>query len=392
MKLHTPLGFALLLYAYILPPPAAAQSPQEPEPARFSLMVRTSPADAPSFYPLGDKEGAGSSAVIGGLRKLPSARLLGGAPVDTLALNFFRQGEAARVTVYVHRGGESARESIRVAELFVGAGRAYAVTQLTAYGVEPLVLSVVRRAGVELKPPRVENRTTAVEVAEVKVHPEVPSFELVLRNVSEKELRALEIEEYRGWQRKGPPPMYDWKAASPVKPGGTLRVTLELGWNSKAGAGGHAVEPPDRVVIGAALFKDGSHEGNSLFAARAEAFREGRRVQLGRVLGLLRETAELPGVEAAAAARELAARVALLECVAEWADVTEFAGRYALARGEELDRIKSQMEEGMRWQRSAVHYEQTSFAARDSGTPYPRAAGGWLKALLEKYERLLPGV
>ncbi|HEX6184665.1 MAG TPA: hypothetical protein VFZ44_12345 [Pyrinomonadaceae bacterium] len=386
VKLFLNLGRALAACLLASLTAAAQEQPR----VRLSLRVVVFAGAAPTFYPLPDKDKAGSGAVIGNLRKLPSARLMGGLPVDSVTLNFSREMGGARVAVFAHRGSEQARESIKVAEQVVGEGREYAVTQLAAYGVEPLSFSVVRRADVELTPPRVDSRARSVEVAEIKVHPEVPSFALVLRNASDKDLRAVEIEEYRGWMRKGPPPAYDWRFAAPVKPGKTWTVTLEFGWNGKASAEGHTVEPPDSVVIRSALFTDGSYEGDSQFAARAEAFREGRRVQLGRVLELMRELEGWP--DGQAATRELMARIQMLECVAEWTAVTEFAGRYGAARGEELDRIKSQMEAGMSSQRGAALGMLNTFITRAPAASDPGAARQWLNALREQYEKSLPSL
>ena len=81
-----------------------------------------------------------------------------------------------------------------------------------------------------------------------------------------------------------------------------------------------------------------------------------------------------------------------MTCVAEWPAVTEFAERYGAARGEELDRIKTQMEAGMRLQRGAALVELNTFVAQGLDAPDPGVAQKWLKALREKYEKLLPGV
>ncbi len=385
MRLRPQTAFALaacLLAAHA----AAAQAPQREPPVRLSLKVVFGARGAPTFYPLPDEDKKGSGAVFG-VGGLSSARLLGGPPVDTLSLGFAREGDGARVTVYVHRGSEAGRESLKVAECFVGEGQGYTLSQLASYGVEPVSLSVVRRVEVELAPPRVENRTKAVEVSEVKVHPEAPSFELVLRNASDKDVRAVELEEYRGMERKGPPPMYNWRDAPPLKPGKTFSVTLEFGWNGKATAEGHAVEPPDRVNIRSVLFTDGTYEGGSLFAAHAEAFREGRRVQLKRVLGMFGESGEAPADYAFI--QGLVTRVEMLDAAADWPAVNEFAGRYNLTNGQELERLKREIEEGMRRQREIVLGDLNNFLRQASSTSDPAAAQRWLKTMREAGEKLL---
>src|SRR5687768_11876495 len=347
-------------------------------------------AVAPTSYPLADKDKASSAAIIRDFRMLPRAWPSGGAPVDTVVLTFSREGPGARVKVYAHGGSEHARQSLLVAELTVAEGQEFSVTQLAAYGVEPLTLSVVRRAEVELVPPRVESKAPSVEVGEIKVRPEVPSFEPVLRDASRKEWMAVALEDYRNSRPQGAPPSYDWRMGAAVEPGRTLSVTLEFGWSHKLTAEGHAVEPTDRVVIRSALFADGSYEGESGFAARAEALRVGRRAQLSRALELLRAAAESGGDHASV--RELASRVGALECEAEWTQVSELAGRYGLFHGDELEKLKAQIEAGMKLQRATVLAELNAYVARVAPATDPAVTRAWLKALAVRYEKLLPGV
>ena len=100
---------------------AAAQTPQGEPPVKLSLSVVIGALSAPTFYPLHDEDKKGTGAVIG-FGQLPTARLLSGPPVDTVVLNFARQGNGAQVTVYAHRGSEANRESLKVAECIVGEG------------------------------------------------------------------------------------------------------------------------------------------------------------------------------------------------------------------------------------------------------------------------------
>jgi hypothetical protein len=363
----------------------AAQEPQAAPLSKLSLKVVVGHG-RPTFYPLPDKNKQGAGGLFGA-GQLPSARLLSGPPVDTVQLAFAREGSGARITVYAHRGSGESRESLKVAECFVSERQEYTVTQLAAYGVEPLTLSVVGRVEVELVPPRVDSRLQAVEVSEVKIHAEAPSFELVLRNVSDKEVRAIEIEEYRGMMSKGPPPMYDWRRTLPVKPGKTFSVTLEFGWNGKETPEGHAVEPPDRVQLKSVLFTDGSYEGDSRFAARAEALREGRKVQLKRVLELLRGLEETPADYASV--QGLAQQVEMLDSTFEWPAVSAFAERYRVLYGDELERLKGLIESGMKSQRGIMLNEVNLFLKQTSPASDPAVIQRWLRTMREGYEKAL---
>ena len=368
---------------------ANAQSPQTEPPVKLSAKVAIGAHGVPSFYPLPDADGKEAGASYG-VRPLASAGVLSGPPVDTVTVRFVRQGSRARAAVYAHRGGGEKRENLKVAECLLGEWQECEATGLAAYGVEPFRLSVVRRVEVKLTPPRFDSRLQAVEVSEIKVHPEVPSFELVLRNASEKEIRAVEIEEYRGWMPKGAPPMYDWKRTAPVKPGKTFSVTLEFGWNGKETPEGHAVEPPDRVHLKSVLFTDGTYEGSSLFAARAEALREGRRAQLKRVLEMIGELGE--GFPDYSFVRGLVSRVEMLESTADWSAVNAFAERYRVTGGEELELLKSQIESGMQLQRGSILNDLNAFLQQVSLASDPAETQRRLKLIRESYEKRLSDI
>jgi hypothetical protein len=370
---------------------ARAFQDEKPRPTRLSLKLVMYEGAGPTFYALGDADGAGGGAVAKNFRSLASARFRS-APVHTLVINFSRKGDGARAVVYAQSGADESFREEKVAEYVMGEGDEYAVAQLSAYGVEPLRLGVVRRAEVELKPPSVQNRTRAVEVVEIKIHEDAPSFELTLKNVSTRDVSAVEIEERRGWEPKGAPPLFNWKSLPLIKPGKTFKVVLEFGWNSKLAPEGHVVEPADTVVINSALFSDGGYEGSSLFAAQAQAFRVGRRAQLERALEVMRGWDEPPAYDTREVAKELASKVLAFECAAEWETVTELAGRYSISQGAELDRIKSYVEEGMQWQRSALMRELIPFVRNEYPSSDPRALRDWMKATRERFELMLAGV
>ncbi|MDT7778897.1 MAG: hypothetical protein QOC99_1409 [Acidobacteriota bacterium] len=385
--------FACVLVTCLLAPLTKGQeSARSQSPTKLSLKVLIFDGAAPTLYPVGDDEKTGMAAIIKDFRRQPASRWRSDTHIDRAALFFRRDGERVRVTVFIYGDENSSNDGVKVAEYVMGEGEGRAVTQLADYGIEPLRVAVVRRAEVKLTPPRVENRTSAVEVTAIDVHENVPSFELTLRNASDKNIRAVEIREMRGRMSKGPPPLFDWRGMSLIEPGKTWKVTLEFGWNSKMTPEGHAVEPPDRVVINSVLFSDGGYEGDSLFAARAEAFKSGRRIQLTRLLEIMREWREPPGIDTREVARELGARVEALECTAEWTAVTELAGLYPLVRGEELDKVKSSIEAGMEWQRSAVLNELKGFVTADNPASDPRVLRKWIKTRREKYEQLLAGI
>lgn len=363
-------------------------SAQEKHAAKLSVRLVIYDGAAPAYYPLAD-DGSGMGAVIKNFKRLPPSPWKSYAQIETLTLLLVRDGSRARVSVFIPNETEGYPESGKVAECLLDEGGECVMTQLLVRGVEPFRVGVVRRVETKLAPPQVVNRTLGVEVTSVEVREAGPSFELTLHNASGKEIRAVEIEERRGWESKGSPPRYEWKKMELIKPDEAWKVLIEFGWNLKSEQGGHAVEPPDRIIIKSVLFSDGSYEGETSFAARAEALKTGRRAQLTRVLEILREYGDQPGADVRETAREIALKVAMLECTADWTSVAELAGRFNLSSGRVFDDIKSSMEEGMELQRAAVLGHLKDLNASVPADANGRAFHGWLKKWREAYEKML---
>lgn len=393
MRFRTTLTLALTIAAcLLLPSSVEGQEPAGPRPTKLSLKMIIFDGAAPTFYPVPDKDSGGGSGVTKDFRRTPSVRWVSGAQVEAVGVYFKRDGAGVRVSAYAYFGEKEPREGVQVADCFLSEGQECVVSRLSGYGVEPMRLGVVRRAEVELSPPRVDNRTRAVEVTGIDVNEDEPSFVLKMRNASEKHIRAIEIKEMRGWQPKGSPPNFDWKVMRAIKPGEAWQVKLEFGWNSKAGEQGHTIEPPNRVLIGSVLFTDGTYEGDSAFAARAEAYKSGRRALLARVLDIMREAEEAPAGDVRDAARQIGVRVEMLSCTVEWGAVVELAGRYSAMTHWQLEEIKSSVEAGMERQRSEVLNEMRRYANAPVPPAEPDKVGAWVKTWRERCAQVLAGI
>jgi hypothetical protein len=141
------------------------------------------------------------------------------------------------------------------------------------------------------------------------------------------------------------------------------------------------------VQLKSVLFTDGSYEGDSRFAARAEALREGRKVQLKRVLEMLRGMEETPA--GYASVQGLAQQVEMLESTVEWPAVSAFAERYRVLYGDELERLKGLIESGMKLQRGIMLNEVNLFLKHTSPALDPAVIQRWLKTTREGYEKAL---
>ena len=395
MKMRRALVISLLVAAStLLSRPAAGQTLESSLTPKLSLKVIIFEGSAPTYYPLGDKEKSGTGAVIRDFRRLQWRPPLGGeAPVYSVTLGFHREDGRARVRVSVHYDPDSSMDEVKVGEYTVGEGEEYTVAELASYGVEPLRLGLVRRVAVKLSPPHVVNHLRSVEVTAIDIHEEEPSFELKLRNVSEKSIRAVEIRESRGDAFKGNPQQYVGEGKFTVAPGATLRAKLEFGWNHKATPEGHAVEPPDRVTISSVLFTDGSYEGAAGYATRMAAEGLGGKTQLLRALKIMGEWRAIPGLGLRDALTELRSRIGALGYEPEASHLDELTRRYPELSPGELEDMKNSVRAGMKKVRADLLSELKRHI-RVARPEMDAEAGArwidaWLKGRRDLYERVL---
>jgi hypothetical protein len=190
------------------------------------------------------------------------------------------------------------------------------VTELKRFGFELLVLKVVEAVpGPEMPPTpapaRVVNRLKSVEV--VSFWDDGAHLErgrLVLRNVSTKNITALEINVPEGGVSltAQAPPTHPL-----MTPGGTYEEEISLGSGWRETPHGPEPEPqPEALMIGTVVFDDGSYEGDVKTAATMVASQTGRATQLTRVLSLVERALDAQGQDAAGAFESLKSQVAAL--------------------------------------------------------------------------------
>jgi hypothetical protein len=176
------------------------------------------------------------------------------------------------------------------------------VTELKAFGVEPLVLAIVKAVPrvaeprIDFTPPDVVNNLKAVEV--VTFVPETAlanSYRLIVRNISNKSIIAFYVTQPRVGGR-------NWTistSSDPARPVMRPDATHEVLVNEDSGAvptdpGLVAERSAHKFIISTVVFDDETYEGGTEEAVTFVATRTGRRIQIGRIVALLQKTLEAP--------------------------------------------------------------------------------------------------
>jgi hypothetical protein len=214
-------------------------------------------------------------------------------PADELAISALKftrtleDGGKVRVGVAVLRGIAWEREDA-VATVIVAPGQVVTIEALREIGVAPVILSTTALADTRLHPPQVVNKTAGLEVTDVElVMTPRPRYRIAVTNVSAQPAVNFHVVAHQGGRRSLSGNRGNADASPIIPPGGTYWFELDPSSSPPATVAGWAPVPHDAVEIAAALWEDGSIEGDAASMAVALSIYRGRQVQLSRGLAVL---------------------------------------------------------------------------------------------------------
>lgn len=219
------------------------------------------------------------------------------ATVDDVIFKIDRDGETVIAHLSVRLENE---KQVMVGTYRLREGETIKTEDLTKFGLEPLVLKVVKARPAFSDPsppimPKVVNKTKTVEVVGFYQEAAAPEdFRLTLRNVSSKSIIAVDLfmpsangNGGSGLQSRGD------KTHPVMFPGGISVHDIDIG-TSRCGRMTPDGFVPDvalqqTLIIRTVVFDDGTYDGLVEPAAEMEAQRRGLNIQRRRILRLLQE-------------------------------------------------------------------------------------------------------
>jgi len=214
-----------------------------------------------------------------------------GLPLWALQIDHAVDGADVTVTVSLLYGRPHT-ERVQVATVRVTADGPVRVEALTAFGLEPVTLSIVPVAPSLAYPMSVVCASGQLDVRVDPVAPDLPAYRVTAVNLSPRALMAFNYELYRGDEKiAGGRRKMDRNEMLAPSQG---EHTFELPAAGRAAADrddARAWPAMDRFVVTSVLWDDGMVEGDPDMATSERALAAGRALQIARILDLLREAA-----------------------------------------------------------------------------------------------------
>ena len=206
-----------------------------------------------------------------------------------------QEGEAIKMVVSVYFGPFDQLDTPRSLEgvpekpagvYFARLNETVSFNELSQFGIEPLAMKVVSAKPATANPPKIINKTKAIEV--ISVEEARDRYLLLLRNNSSKNITVLNI--YVPSRGGSASQTAQSLPDRPLIPSGQVYETLvHIGRGGRRTPQGYVPDEPEqtKIVIGAVLFDDSTYEGEIETAVRVAADRRGQKIQIARLVALI---------------------------------------------------------------------------------------------------------
>jgi hypothetical protein len=277
--------------------------------SKLALEIVFLEGQPPAYWQVGGGGWSGRFKRIAGWQ--PPA---GSLPVQAVDVTSHVEGDLVRINVSMHVGEKHLDRQLDVATFLARKGEKISVWELRSFGVAPITIRVVGVRDAEDYAPAVTSRApSVVSVGIQRVQGRFPKYAISLHNDSGRDISALMVAAYTNERHRLTQMAHRDRNEPLIRAGEVYELDA---WGGEDGRNvGESYTPGglSEVVIEAAVFTDGSYEGDAEKAAHVRALWTGRRLQIARLATLLREAGGGPDAGTRAGLTALRARVNALD-------------------------------------------------------------------------------
>jgi hypothetical protein len=213
-----------------------------------------------------------------------------GLPLAALDCAMVLDGQQVKVAVTLIYGRPH-QHRIAVTTVDVTASGPVRVDQLAAYGVEPIVFSIVPVPPSLLKAPSVKSVSTLLETSVELAREDGPTYRLVIVNRAPQAVRGFGIEGTRGGRKSVTAYRRGQRHATLISAGGA--ISMDVPTSAIQGLGGTTRVSPDLMMITSVTWEDGTVEGDKASDASERVIAAAAASQLSHVLALMRDAGDV---------------------------------------------------------------------------------------------------
>jgi hypothetical protein len=363
---------------------AAGQEPPARAPERLVVQVEYFKGEHPAY------ETVPGSSWFGRFALTPAASTR--AAADTvLAVDVKTRMDGGRVEVKVgvHVGARNFDRLDEVGTYYAAAGETIVASDLERFGVAPFRLKILSVNETLSAAPTVVNNTQSIEAVVTKFDASpLPRATLTLRNLSSKRVIAVELRQVVNDRPRLFSFLMEQEGKVLMGPGATYdkRIGVTTG---QATQGEFTPQAVESVVITSAVFDDYTYEGDVHAAARKRAFDDGERLQLPRIVSVLRDARASRGVATTDAIKKFRERLSAISDDVPPKSVEAIMKGYAELKPADRALVETAMSVTIHESRRLLLDDLQRFEADFARSPAENDFGAWLKSKRERFEQWL---
>lgn len=392
MKKITLLSF-LILFSIGVTVNALAQD-AAPAPTRLTLEVTYYPGQKPAYETVPGPNAKPSGAWFGSFGRIKSWQPPADAPeVEAVRVISRVEEDGVRVSVSTLSGRKALENEQPIATYLIHETEKITVKELRRFGIEPFEIRLLRvNPAIAPVPPVVLKGVDSVLVLNAMAkETTLPSFRVILRNQSSKNIVGLGVDVVADGklQLTSKPRGID---GQPLIPGGKeYWLTVAAPNRAQSTPGGYEPRVPAgmEIQIKAAVFDDGTYEGDAETAIAVRGYLAGEKMELPKVISLLGNALNSPGTNVSEALKDLETQVSAVGSDADPQIVQTLTSEFPKAGAAASSAIKQTMEFSATTIKSnllkEIHQLQDNEPQRLNADLYRT----WLTRSRERYEKWL---
>jgi len=317
----------------------------------------------------------------------------GAPPVEAVRVVSRVEGDAVRVAVSILSGSKAFENEQPVASYLIRETDKIRIDELKQFGIEPFEIKLIRvNPNVPPVPPIVLKGVESIAV--INAMPKettLPAYRIILRNQSNKNIVALGVDVIAGGktQMSSRPRGIDGQPLIPA--GKEYWLTVSAPNRAKPIPGGYVptLLSDQEIQIKAAVFDDGTFEGDAETAAVVLGYQAGEKMELPRLIPLLENALKSGDADLTDGLRNLESQVSAVGSDAEGPTVQSLTSRFSQGGGSTGREIKIAIEFSATTIKmnllKEIHLLQNEESKRLTADLYRT----WLTKTKERYEKWL---
>ncbi len=369
----------------------AQQNPSAP--TRLALEVTFYPGRKPAYETVPGPDSKPSGAWFGLFSHVASWQAPAGAQqVEAVRVLSRVEGDAVRVIVSTLSGRKALENEQRVGTYLIRETEKISIDELRLFGIEPFEIKLIRvNPNIAPVPPLILKGVESVVVVNAMAkETTLPSYRIILRNQSNKNIVALGVDVVAGGkvQITSKPRGIDGQPL--IATGKEYWLHIAAPNRAQPTPGGYVPTSPSdqQIQIKAAVFDDGTFEGDAEAAAAVRGYQAGEKMELPRLIPLL-ENALNSNADLTEGLRNLESQVSSVGSDAEPQLVRNLTSEFPQASNSISREIKETIEVTATTIKSNLLKEIHTLQNEESQTLNADLYRTWLTKTKERYEKWL---